>query len=96
MSSFPPWSLAWRSSNEAFTRDNNSEQKNTKLKFQRFVKIFCVASTVLTKTLEDWKKALSETNRNVFFMYTSNTGRFLGEHGWFGSKWMYEESFECR
>ena len=90
---FSAWSLAWRSSNEAFTRENNSEQKNTKLKFQRFVKNFLRCIYGIDENIGRLEELLSETNRNVFFIYTSSTGRFLGEHGWFGSKWMYEESF---
>lgn len=30
---------------------------------------------------------------NTIVVYTSDQGWFLGEHGWFDKRWMYEESF---
>ena len=30
---------------------------------------------------------------NTLVVYTSDQGWFLGEHGWFDKRWMYEESF---
>jgi arylsulfatase A-like enzyme len=38
-----------------------------------------------------WKKAgLAE---NTIVVYTSDQGFYLGEHGWFDKRFMYEESF---
>jgi len=31
--------------------------------------------------------------QNTIVVYTSDQGWFLGEHGWFDKRWMYEESF---
>jgi len=30
---------------------------------------------------------------NTLVIYASDQGFFLGEHGWFEKRWMYEESF---
>ena len=30
---------------------------------------------------------------NTIIIYTSDQGFYLGEHGWFDKRWMYEESF---
>ena len=30
---------------------------------------------------------------NTIVIYTSDQGFYLGEHGWFDKRWMYEESF---
>jgi arylsulfatase A-like enzyme len=32
-------------------------------------------------------------SQNTIVVYTSDQGWFLGEHGWFDKRWMYEESF---
>jgi arylsulfatase A-like enzyme len=32
-------------------------------------------------------------DKNTIIIYTSDQGFFLGEHGWFDKRWMYEESF---
>ena len=36
------------------------------------------------------KNGLSENT----IVYTSDQGFYLGEHGWFDKRWMYEESFK--
>lgn len=35
----------------------------------------------------------SGLSRNTIVVYSSDQGFFLGEHGWFDKRWMYEESF---
>jgi arylsulfatase A-like enzyme len=30
---------------------------------------------------------------NTIVIYSSDQGFYLGEHGWFDKRWMYEESF---
>jgi len=32
--------------------------------------------------------------KNTLVMYTSDQGFFLGEHGWFDKRFIYEESFQ--
>lgn len=32
-------------------------------------------------------------NENTLVVYTSDQGFYMGEHGWFDKRWMYEESF---
>ena len=36
----------------------------------------------------------SDLAKNTIVMYTSDQGFFLGEHGWFDKRFMYEESFQ--
>ena len=31
--------------------------------------------------------------KNTIVVYTSDQGWYLGEHGWYDKRWMYEESF---
>ena len=33
-------------------------------------------------------------SENTIVVYTSDQGFYLGEHGWFDKRWMYEESFK--
>ena len=33
-------------------------------------------------------------SENTLVVYTSDQGFYLGEHGWFDKRWMYEESFK--
>ena len=35
----------------------------------------------------------NDMSDNTIVVYTSDQGFYLGEHGWFDKRWMYEESF---
>jgi arylsulfatase A-like enzyme len=67
-----------------------------KWKYQNYVKDYlrCIAGVDravgrLLDYLEE--NGLSE---NTLVIYTSDQGFYLGEHGWFDKRWMYEESFK--
>ena len=57
-------------------------------------KTICAVSTVWIKTL-DVLDYLEESGlaENTIVIYTSDQGWYLGEHGWYDKRWMYEESF---
>ena len=42
----------------------------------------------------DYLDSDPELARNTIVIYTSDQGFFLGEHGWFDKRFMYEESFQ--
>ena len=44
--------------------------------------------------LLDFLDADSQLAKNTLVIYTSDQGFFLGEHGWFDKRFMYEESFQ--
>jgi len=65
-------------------------------KYQTYIKDYlrCIAGVDravgrLLDYLEE--NGLSE---NTLVVYTSDQGFYLGEHGWFDKRWMYEESFK--
>jgi arylsulfatase A-like enzyme len=67
----------------------------TKAKYQRYVKDYlsCVAAVD-----EGIGRILDELDSlgiadNTIVVYTSDQGWYLGEHGWYDKRWMYEESF---
>ena len=65
-------------------------------KYQTYIKDYlrCVAGVDRAiGTLLDYldENGLSE---NTVVVYTSDQGFYLGEHGWFDKRWMYEESFK--
>ena len=43
--------------------------------------------------LEDYLKQ-NELDKNTIVIYTSDQGFYLGEHGWFDKRFMYEQSFK--
>lgn len=65
-------------------------------KYQTYIKDYlrCVAGVdrAVGRVLDH----LEETglDENTLVVYTSDQGFYLGEHGWFDKRWMYEESFK--
>ena len=89
------WTLSWRPKNEAFLREPQSDDNILQWKFQRYVKNYLRCVRGIDDNMKRIELSLSETNSSdAFLVYTSNHGRMLGEHGWYGSKWMYEETMQ--
>jgi arylsulfatase A-like enzyme len=64
-------------------------------KYQRYMKDYlrCVQSVDdNVGRLMEYLKA-NGLDKNTIIIYTSDQGFYLGEHGWFDKRWMYEESF---
>ena len=65
-------------------------------KYQRYIKRYvrCIAS--IDESVGRLLDYLDETGQadNTIVIYTSDQGFFLGEHGWFDKRFMYEESFQ--
>ena len=64
-------------------------------KYQRYIKDYlrCVAGVdEAVGQMLDYLKA-SGLDENTIVVYTSDQGFYLGEHGWFDKRWMYEPSF---
>ncbi|NQU40270.1 MAG: sulfatase [Lentisphaerae bacterium] len=63
-------------------------------KYQRYIKDYlaCVAS--VDESVDQLLDYLDENNlaENTIVIYTSDQGFFLGDHGWYDKRFMYEES----
>ncbi len=88
------WDAAYGPKNEKFLKDNPQGKDLVRWKYQRYIKDYlrCVASVdknigVMLDYLD--KKGLAE---NTIVVYSSDQGFYLGEHGWYDKRWMYEES----
>ena len=88
------WDAAYGPRNEAFRKANLEGRALTEWKYQRYIKDYlrCVASVDenIGRVL-DYLDAVQLTN-NTLVVYTSDQGFYLGEHGWFDKRFMYEES----
>ena len=64
-------------------------------KYQTYIKDYlrCVAG--VDKAVGQMLDYLESSGlaENTIIIYTSDQGFYLGEHGWFDKRWMYEESF---
>jgi arylsulfatase A-like enzyme len=89
------WDAAYIQKNKAFLESKLSGKELAKWKYQRYIKDYlrCVASIDDNiGRLLDYLDQNGLTD-NTMVIYTSDQGFYLGEHGWYDKRFMYEESF---
>lgn len=89
------WDAHYDSLNQAFKEANLSGAELTKWKYQRYMKDYlrCIkAVDDNVGRLLDYLDANGLAEHTIV-VYTSDQGFYLGEHGWFDKRFMYEESF---
>jgi len=88
------WDAAYGPKNEAFRKANLKGKDLVRWKYQRYIKDYlrCIAS--VDENLGRVLDYLDETGlaRNTIVVYSSDQGFYLGEHGWFDKRWIYEQS----
>jgi arylsulfatase A-like enzyme len=88
------WDAAYEPKNDAFRSANLQGDELTRWKYQRYMKDYlrCIASVDenLGRLLDYLDQ--SGLSENTVVVYSSDQGFYLGEHGWFDKRWMYEES----
>jgi len=88
------WKEAYSARNEEFRASNLTGNALTRWKYQQYIKDYlrCVASIDenIGRVLDHLDK--SGLAENTVVVYTSDQGFYLGEHGWFDKRFMYEES----
>lgn len=88
------WDAAYEPKNKAFREANLTGDDLVRWKYQRYVKDYlrCVASVDdgVGRVLDFLDE--SGLRENTIVIYASDQGWFLGEHGWYDKRWMYEES----
>ncbi len=88
------WNSVYGPRNEQFKNANLSGQALKEWKYQRYIKDYlrCIASVDknVGRVLDylDWTGLAKDT----IVIYTSDQGFYLGEHGWFDKRFMYEPS----
>jgi arylsulfatase A-like enzyme len=89
------WDAHYEPLNEVYVSGNMSDKEKAIWKYQRYIKDYlrCIAS--VDENVGRVLDALDELNLsdNTLVIYTSDQGFYLGEHGWFDKRFMYEESF---
>lgn len=89
------WNSAYEPKNEAFRAAELTGDDLVRWKYQRYIKDYlrCVASVDdNVGRLLDYLDATGLAD-NTVVMYSSDQGFYLGDHGWFDKRFMYEESY---
>jgi len=88
------WDEAYQIKNDEFYALKLSGDDLTRWKYQRYMQDYMSVITSVDENVGrilDYldQKGLSE---NTIVFYCSDQGFYLGEHGWFDKRWMYEQS----
>ncbi len=64
-------------------------------KYQRYMQDYLACIAAVDKSVGEILDFLKETglDKNTVVIYASDQGFYLGEHGWFDKRWMFEESY---
>ena len=89
------WLAAYSEMNRDFLEGKVSEDELAQWKYQRYVKDYLRCIKSVDESVGEIMKALEQEGilDNTIVVYTSDQGFYMGEHGWFDKRFMYEESF---
>jgi len=89
------WNAAYEPKNKAFREANLKGKDLVRWKYQRYIKDYlrCIAS--VDDNVGRVLDYLDESGlaENTIVVYSSDQGFYLGDHGWFDKRFMYEESY---
>ncbi|MDG2170252.1 MAG: sulfatase [Opitutales bacterium] len=82
--------------NEAFEKADLQGDALANWRYQRFIKNFLLTSKAIDENVGRVLDYLDESGlaENTIVIYAADQGFFLGEHGWYDKRWMYEESLK--
>ncbi len=93
------WNAHFSPRNQAFLKKfdsgNMSHQDLVRWKYRRYMRNYLGTVKAVDESVGRMLKYLSDNKlaENTIVIYSSDQGFFLGEHGWYDKRWMFEESF---
>jgi arylsulfatase A-like enzyme len=88
------WDAHYRPINEAFRDDPPAKDALAEWKYQRYLEDYLGTVAAVDENVGRMLDYLDENGlaENTIVIYTSDQGFYLGEHGWYDKRFMYEES----
>ena len=85
---------AYRKRNNDFYASPKNEKEIAEWKYQRYLQDYLAVVKSVDDSVGEILEYLKENglDKNTLVVYTSDQGFYLGEHGWFDKRFMYEES----
>lgn len=89
------WRQKFAAKDKAFFEGNPSGRELVERKYQRYMQNYCATLAGVDENVGRILDYLKESglDGNTVVIYTSDQGFYMGEHGWFDKRFMYEESF---
>ena len=90
------WNAAYDPRNAAFHAANPQGDDLVRWYYQRYIKDYLRCIAGIDDSIGRVLDYLDESGlaENTLVIYSSDQGFYLGEHGWYDKRWMYEESLE--
>lgn len=94
------WDAYFGPKNKAFIADFKAglfdEKKLVQWKYQRYVQNYLETVKAVDESVGTLLQYLDDHGlaENTVVIYSSDQGFYLGEHGWFDKRWMFEESLK--
>ena len=91
---------AWRDFygplDEAFHKANLSGDDLVRWKYQRYAKNYLRCVKGVDESVGTLRATLADLglDKNTVVIYSSDQGFYIGDHGWYDKRWMYEESLK--
>ena len=88
------WHAAFGPRNEAYAKLNLKGDARTRWNYQRYIKNYLRSVAGLDESVGTVRKYL-ETHglaKNTIVIYTADQGFYLGDHGWYDKRFIYEEA----
>ncbi len=90
------WRAAYGPKDKAFHEANLSGKELVRWKYQRYAKNYLRSVRGVDESVETIQDTLAELDLddNTIVIYSSDQGFYIGDHGWYDKRWMYEESLK--
>ena len=90
------WDAVYQPRNQAFLESELSGVELTRWNYQRYIKNYLRCVDGIDESVAKVRDFLTARglDKNTVVIYSSDQGFFLGDHGWYDKRWMYEESLK--
>ncbi len=88
------WNAYYEPRNEAFRKANLSGKDLVRWRYNRYMHDYLACVKAVDENVGRMLKFLDDEglSKNTIVMFSSDQGFYLGEHGWFDKRWIFEES----
>ncbi|MEM7602169.1 MAG: sulfatase, partial [Verrucomicrobiota bacterium] len=89
------WDAAYSEKNKAFAEADLEGDELVRWKYQRYLKDYLRCIKSVDESIGNLQEFLEVSGlaENTVFIYSSDQGFYLGEHGWFDKRFMFDESY---
>ena len=90
------WYAAYKPKDKAFHEAKLTGEDLVRWKYQRYAKNYLRCVKGVDESVGRLQETLKELklDENTLVIYSSDQGFYIGDHGWYDKRWMYEESLK--